>query len=135
MKEFETTTGAMLKVGVASFEDCLALKNIVEKELSKQKIDINKIDLKSTDISAIISPILAVDSSQDFINAFFKVAKKSLYNDEKITRSTFEDESAREDYYFILFEVCKAALLPFFKGLASSFKHIIPKTATKNIQK
>lgn len=127
MINITTDTGAKLEIGVASFKDCLKLKNVILSELSKVDIEIDKLDFASTDVNAILKPLLVVDSSEEVFEAVFKCAVRSKYNGEKITMELFEDTKAREDYYVVIIEVIKANLHPFFKGLASALKSIIPK--------
>lgn len=135
MEQIKTVSGANLCIGIAPFKDCMHLKNVIERELSKNKIDLSSLDLKSTDLSALINPILSIDSSDAFMDAFFKVAIKSTYNDEKITQDIFEDEKARIDFYDVMINVIRINLAPFFKGLVSSLKQAIVGFKTKNIPK
>jgi hypothetical protein len=132
MKQIETKTGAEIQIAPAPFKDAMELKNVLFKELASSGISFDKInleDIEKTGLEQIIKPIIQIDTSKDFYNAFFKCAGRCLYNGNKITEETFEDVTAREDYYLIMLEVLKENLSPFFKGLVSKLSLFTAKTA------
>lgn len=138
MKQIESKTGADIQIAPAPFKDAMALKNVLFRELSSSGINFDKIqldDLSKTHIEEIIKSIIQVDTSKEFYDAFFKCAGRCLYNNNKITEDTFEDITAREDYYLIMLEVLKENLLPFFRGLVSKLPQFTAPVTKKDTQK
>lgn len=126
-----SSSGAEIKINPAPFADAMALKNAILKSVSKSginldRLDVNKIDMNmeiSSDVlNSLISAVLNVDSSDEVNRCVFKCLERCSYNSEKITLETFEDESARGDYYQIVFEVIRENINPFFKGAVSMLK-------------
>lgn len=115
------------EIKFAGFDDALALHDVVLKEIKEAGVNINLEDIdlsaglssSSINIDTLLKPILGVASSSGIREAAFKCLESSLYNGEKITRATFDNEKAIEHYYSILIECVKVNLTPFFKKLAS----------------
>lgn len=121
-EEFKAASGADVMITAAPFQDAMALKNAIAKELAKTdlKLDIKKLDLNANiDLNAIIGAVLVIDSSEAFNVALQKCLIRCTYNKQKVTYETFEPEAARGDYYEIVAACLKANLQPFFKGLNS----------------
>jgi hypothetical protein len=132
MKEFKGTNGVLIKIMPAPFKDAFRLKNAVVKELAKTGLNIGDISLKtelSTDVlDGFLKPIFQIDSSDEFNDAIMACMERCTYNGLKIDKDTFEPDEAREDYYIVLFEVIKANLYPFFKGVVSKLPQLTAKT-------
>lgn len=64
-------------------------------------------------------------SSKEVEEKVWACMRKCTYNKLKIDDDTFEPEEAREDYFFVMFEVAKANVLPFTKGLSAKFGTLI----------
>lgn len=126
-KEITFKNGHEAVINIASFSKAMKLKNAIAKALLKENIDISKLDFEN--LNSLFSGLLAVDSDEDVNKAIFDCLAKSLYNKEKITIDTFEDEKARENYYLILIECLKLNLSPFIKPLISKFQDIKPTTS------
>lgn len=127
MTEFVTQNGKKkVRIGVASFESTMDLKDAIFIELAHAgiKLDAAKLDIHNMeiDVGQIAAAALKVDSSKAVRNALFACMVKSTYDKEKITPETFEDPNARADYYEIAFAVIKENLAPFFSGLLLGLK-------------
>jgi len=124
--EKTTSSGAMLKLSIAPFQDSMNLKNSIMREIAGSGLDIDiDIDFKNLqkdqkiDVGALVKLIALVDSSPSVNQALMKCLERCTYNGDKITAKIFETESAREDYYEIVLECLKVNLIPFFKGLSA----------------
>ncbi len=113
-------SGSTLEIGIASFASGNRLMKTVARELSSVSFDFNLSnfsDLSGQDINVLKNAVFQLLQSDALETALMECAKKSLYNGEKITPQTFEPEDARQDYVPVAWEVMKANLSPFFKGL------------------
>ena len=116
-------SGSTLEVGIASFSAGHRLMKTVAKELSLVSFDLNLSnfsELSGQDINVLKNAIFQLLQSDALEAALMECAKRSLYNGQRITPQTFEPEDARQDYLPVAWEVMKANLSPFFKGLALS---------------
>ena len=113
-------SGSTLEIGIASFASGNRLMKTVARELAAVSFDFNLSnfsDLSGQDINVLKNAVFQLLQSDALEAALMECAKKSLYNGEKITPQTFEPEDARQDYMPVAWEVMKANLSPFFKGL------------------
>lgn len=119
--EFTTKSNVKVVLNPASLDKAFKLKSLVEKSLLKQGIKISDL-LGKGEISYedIFSLAMAIDSDVDVFDACFDCMDKSIYNDVKITKAVFEDETARGDLYEVLFYCLKVNVYPFFRHLLSS---------------
>lgn len=119
--EFTTKGNVKVVLNPASLDKAFKLKSLVEKSLLKQGIKISDL-LGKGEISYedIFSLAMAIDSDVDVFDACFDCMDKSIYNDVKITKAVFEDETARGDLYEVLFYCLKVNVYPFFRHLLSS---------------
>ena len=120
--EFTTKSGVKVVLNPASLDKAFKLKALVEKALLKQDIKIVDI-LEQGEIlyEDLFNLAMAIDSDIEVFDACFECMDKSIYNDIKITKAVFEDESARGDLYEVLFYCLKVNVYPFFRHLLSSF--------------
>lgn len=109
-------TGAKIVINPCSFQEAFRLKSAIQKALLK-----NNVSLEAALEQDITSLILAIDSDEEILDRMFDCLKKSTYDGIKITKDTFEDESARGDLYDIFFQCLKVNIYPFFKPLLSRF--------------
>lgn len=121
MAEFTTENGVDINIRIAPFEDAMELKSAISKELADAGFNFDGISITGeTDVAELmpllIKAVLALDSSPRVNNAIFKCLERCTYDGEKIRKSTFEDISARENYYQIVIECLKENLRPFFKS-------------------
>lgn len=133
-----TTTlksGRTLVLNLAPFSVGSKLFKTVLGELRTINIDVAKLDmgmelnLQKIDpklINIMKDAFCEIASSETVEAAFFECAGRCLLNGQKITRETFEEPDAREDYLPIAWEVIKFNLAPFFRGLASQLSASAP---------
>lgn len=113
-------SGSILEVGIAPFSAGTRLMKVVAKELSTVSFNLNLssfAELSGQDINVLKNALFQLMQSDALEAALMECAKKSTYNGQKITPTTFEPEDARQDYLPVAWEVMKANLSPFFKGL------------------
>lgn len=119
-----TTKGNKAKVIIepSSLDKAFKLKSLVEKAVLKQGINVfdffSRGDLTYEDLFHLA---MTIDSDIEVFDACFECLDKSIYNDVKITKAVFEDETARGDLYEVLFYCLKVNVYPFFRHLLSSF--------------
>lgn len=106
-------TGARVVISPAPWKDAKALKKAIQKELAASG---SKLSLDS-DVGHLVSAIMLVDSSDAVDTALQACLVRCLYNDEKITEETFNDVSARKDYYDIVVACVKENLGPLAESL------------------
>lgn len=133
MGQITTPTGKNANIAIAGFQDAMRLNNAVlaafaqhglkELDIAKAINAARKGDILDSDIdfSALLSGVAHVIADGRVNACLWPCLIKSLYGQEKITEATFEDESAREDFYAIALECVKVNLLPFWKRHLSSF--------------
>lgn len=134
--EFTTKSNIKVALTPASLDKAFKLKSLVEKALLKQGIKIFDI-LGKGDISYedLFNLAMVVDSDVEVFDACFECMDKSIYNDVKITKAVFEEESARGDLYEVLFYCLKVNVYPFFRLLLSSFAISNPQAGTGEVLK
>ena len=106
-------SGAELTVNVAPFKDAKALFQAMArewKELGPGIMDNPK---------GMSSMFLSAFSSSDVEKALWPCMSRSLYNGEKITQDSFENEEARQDFIPACLEIVSENIVPFTKGLFS----------------
>lgn len=134
--EFTTKSNVKVVLNPASLDKAFKLKSLVEKALLKQDIKIFDI-LGSGELSYedLFNLAMAVDADIDVFDACFECMDKSIYNDVKITKAVFEDESARGDLYEVLFYCLKVNVYPFFRHLLSSLGTSNPQAGIGEVLK
>jgi hypothetical protein len=133
--EFETASGAKVKINVADFISSMKLKKAIVEAVKESDVDIAKIDLDNLKVGAIdsiLQIVLTADSSDNVQDAIFKCLERCTYNSEKITKDIFEPVEAREDYYEIVIACLKENLTPFFKPLFLKLNDLQEKIMPKS---
>lgn len=119
--EMTLKSGNTVTLGMASFADGMRLFKVLVSELKLVDIDLTSLAdvgaLAGKDINSIKNVLLQVLGSEALEQAVFKCAERSLYNGQRITRTSFEDEQARGDFFEVAWEVMRFNLSPFFKNL------------------
>ena len=110
-------SGAELEATMAGFEDCERLDEAVKTEL--RGVDMNE--------ESLVGLFMRLSSSKAVKAALWPCMMRATYNGQKITRDTFEPESARADFFPIAQEVMVFNLRPFFQGLGSQFSEIFQR--------
>lgn len=116
-------SGRSLVVNVAPFSIGKNLFKTLARELLAVRLDLDITKIKSVgdlDVNVLKDALLQVIASDSIEACFFACAEKCLIEGQKITKDSFEHETARQDYLPVAWEVMKANLTPFFKGLASA---------------
>ena len=134
--EFTSKSGKKVVLNPAGLDKAFRLKSLVEKALLKQDIKIMDI-LSKGDVyyEDLFNIAMAIDSDIDVFDACFECMEKSIYNDVKITKDVFEDESARGDLYEVLFYCLKVNVYPFFRHLLSSLGTSNPQAGIGEVLK
>lgn len=112
--------GALLTVSLAPFADANRLLKAIARELAQVNFDLGDLDLKEIsgkDINVLKNAVFQLIQSDLVEAAVLKCAEKCLYNNQRITADTFKEESDRQAYLPVVWEVMKANLSPFFAGL------------------
>jgi hypothetical protein len=92
--EFTTKSGIKVVMNPASLDKAFKLKSLVEKALLKQGINLAEIFSKDNiSYEEIFHLAMSVDSDIDVFDACFECMDKSIYNNLKITKDVFEDET------------------------------------------
>ena len=116
-------SGNQLTVSVAPFSEANKLLKTVARELTAVSFDLDfgNVDLahiSPKDINTLKNAAFQLLQSDVVEASVFKCMERCLYNGQRITAKTFEEENARADYLPVAWEVMKANLTPFFKNLA-----------------
>lgn len=116
-------SGNLLAIGLAPFSVANKLLKTVARELTSVSfdLDLGNVDLahiSPKDINTLKNAAFQLLQSDVVEAAVLGCMERCLYNGQKITAKTFEDENARADYLPVAWEVMKANLTPFFKNLA-----------------
>jgi hypothetical protein len=130
-------SGATLEVTMASFEEGEALLSAVAHEVGCVGINLGKDfsgfgdlaqkEVNSDMVNTMKNVVTQILKSRPVKDAVMVCAKRALYNNQHITKETFEPETARQDYLVVLKEVAWFNLLPFFQGINSKLSGIIQK--------
>lgn len=139
--EFFGSSDAKIVINMAPMEDAFALRSAIHANLKLPKIDFKTLKgegsftekLKAMDaetfIDSIISSVLAIDSNKEVNEALMRCLERCTYNGQKITARTFDQESARIDYYEIFAACFRVNIIPFYKGLLSQWNTVLKKIA------
>ena len=116
-------SGRTLEVKIVPFSMGKKLFKTLARELLLVRLDLDITKIKNVgdlDVNVLKDALLQVISSDAIEACFFECGEKCLIEGVKITKDSFEHETARQDYLPAAWEVMKANLTPFFKGLASA---------------
>lgn len=109
---------------VAPFSDGMKLFKTIARELKLVDIELGDLDvtkLAGKDINSIKNVVFQLVGSDAVEACVFDCLKRCTLNGQRITKETFEDESARGDFLPCAWEVIKINLRPFVSGLNLSF--------------
>lgn len=84
--------------------------------------DVFKMDVNDQVINTIKNTLAKLLCSEEIEAILWLCFERALYNDQKITKDIFENETAAGDFLEISKEVMVYNLIPFSKGLQSLFQ-------------
>lgn len=122
MKPITLKSGNTLEVQTADFEPAFQLFQVSSAEIG-DLLSVLKVSSLSTamnqdiDPSVLLGAICRLISSKPVIDGVWECLKPCIYNGQKITRTSFQDEEARSDFLPCVVEVFKANVFPFIAGL------------------
>lgn len=129
MKEVRLPSGAVLKIGLAPFEDSKTLFQAMMQELRGMELS------STAEVSSMFKDIFTIGFSSRLIEAALKKClDRCLYNDQKIGADTFEPAAAREDYFVMCEEVATENVAPFLKPLYARYLELMKKTTGSSPQ-
>lgn len=116
-KEFKMPSGAMLRITIAPFEDARALYQSILDEVKALRLD----PKSEIDVNLYKDLFCIGFSSKKIESCLDKCFQRVTYNNLKVTKDTWEDVEARQDYMQACIEVAKENILPFVKGLSAEY--------------
>jgi hypothetical protein len=126
--KYTLPSGAELEVTLLDFEPAFEISQIVTKFVGLLDIDLKSLEVEKwtsisdVDVNAIKRPLSQILSNSDLVKAANKCLVKCLYNNIRISDKTWNEPSARKDYYHAMFYALKDNIFPFFEGVFSSSK-------------
>lgn len=117
-------SGSQLAIGVAPFATGNKLLKTIARELASVRVDFDLSNLSNPtnrDLDSVKNAAFQLLQSDAVETVLKECMARCLYNGQRITETTWEDENARQDYLPVAWEVMKANLLPFLKSLGLSF--------------
>lgn len=121
--EEKLPSGALLYISTSSMDDCDALFSALAKCTKGIPLTLDMLSQDATIVKDVLAEAL---SSVEVKSALWKCMTRATYNGVKITKQLFDDEkmgdSARTDYFLIVFHVIKVNCAPFFGQIFSMWK-------------
>jgi hypothetical protein len=117
-------SGAKLEITPLPYFKAWAVTQKVTRAVEKIDIDLKGVDFKNimiTDIVNLKSPICALLSSDEIIEAAKECFTRCTYNGVKINDETFEPIASRKDFLPCVFYALRANISPFFSNLLTFF--------------
>jgi hypothetical protein len=141
MDSFTTASGATVEIGLAGWDEASALRMALERALISHGSAIEDV-IKSVakngiraDAMELLPLIIKLDSDQGLNEKIWPCLARCKRNGDKITKATFEEEGAREDYYEIVGRCVWRNIIPFFKGILSKLSASQPDKKADDTQK
>lgn len=128
-------SGSTLELNIAPYSMGWKLTQVFANELKSVGIDLSSIangdGVDANEAFGMLKDLfLQMLGSPALEQSIFECMGRCLYNGEKITRSTFEDVSARRDFIPCAVEVAKFNLAPFMQDLDLNFlTSLLPKAS------
>jgi hypothetical protein len=107
----------LLKVVMAEAESVKVALGIKAKTL-KDLFDVDFNDEMINTLKNLVARMIASDAVSEVL---WQCMERVTYNNQKVTKDTFDKEEARADYLIVFKEVLWFNLYPFFKNLGSLF--------------
>ncbi len=113
--DFTLPTGAKLVVTEASYEDAIALLELLVGCMDGISLPN---DIFQANVSVLKDLLVRAIKSQDVKAALFKCAQRATYENVRVEPALFDDpklrEKARADYFLILWRIVEVNCGPFF---------------------
>ena len=134
MASFTAPSGAKVEVTISDYSTCFDLMKAVLKAVRSggvaskipenlQLSDLGKFsEMDIKDLGGFADAVIDIITSKEVEELAFKCMERAIYNDQRITRATFEPEEARGDFIFVAFQVIKINLNPFGSRLSSGLR-------------
>ncbi len=119
------STGVDIVINTAPWQDAMALKNAISKELAAAGIDIEIRANKEIDLKKIVSAVFALDASPEVNAALFACLARCTCGGMKITPALFDNQGYRKDYYQMVAACLEENYIPFLQGLPFGFNRIL----------
>ena len=126
MKEIKLESGAEFRVSLAPFSEAKDLYQAILKCMTGMKIN----DQDEIDVNFFKDIFCILLSSKEVEEKIWQCLGRAVYNGNKITTQTFEDEKARGDYIPICYEVAWMNIEPFTRGLYAKLSLVLEKAKT-----
>lgn len=117
------THPAKKKATATTFDEKNILNSLKQKDMHFESL-----------INGIKNAFIELDTSSEIYTVLWKCLSRCTYNGERITKSIFEQEEAREDFYEIMIACILKNIRPFIKSLILQLKSL-NNMITQNIQK
>lgn len=125
-KEFKSTSGKKVVINPADTDAFFDLKDKIQKAAADSGIEIKGAsDIMDTDVASLVKVVFQVDSDKSVRDALFAALTRSTRDGQKITKDTFDDVDARQDYYEIMKACVEVNYVPFFAPLRSLFAELV----------
>ena len=140
MASFTAPSGARVEVSISDYSTCFDLMKAVLKAVRSggvsskipdniQLSDLGKFsEMDIKDLGGFADAVIDIITSKEVEELTFKCMERATYNDQRITRATFEPEATRGDFIFVAFQVIKINLNPFGSHLSSGLKDMFQGT-------
>lgn len=114
-------SGAELKVTLSPFAISRDLYQSILEEAKGLRLD----PKSEVDVNLFKDIFCSALSSKKIESCTWECLKRATYNGLKVDGDTFEKEEARQDYIPACYEVARANVMPFMKGLSAEFSPIL----------
>lgn len=121
--EVKLPSGAELKVTLSEFDVADDLLKAYASAIKGMRISADD----ELDFNLFKDIITTGISDKDIQKHLWKCAERASYNGVRIDRNTFQPAEARQDYLPAMFEIGKANLYPFLKGLFAKYAPLVEK--------
>tara|TARA_R110000744_G_scaffold185884_2_gene305276 strand:- start:1242 stop:1661 length:420 start_codon:yes stop_codon:yes gene_type:complete len=120
--EFKAPSGAKVVVNPADWESTISLQSAISKDIAGNKFSLGmKNEEGEQDFSDLVRVAFSISGSSDVREALYSCLSRCTRSGEKITKETFEEVEARQDFIQICIECAKINLSPFQVGLRFAF--------------
>ena len=127
-------SGAKLVIGLAPFEDAIALHDGVLEALKGMPLPGSIKDWKDMETGPVKDALITAATSKAVRAAIFACARYCTYDGQKLDQGLFDDPkraaAARQDYYTLAWEIGVANCRDFFVQTFSWLKTLLPTTAS-----